>query len=71
MGFFDGACYERKCACGAFIVMDPGKFFHFWWEGGHGTNNRTEVMTLWGALIAEKWLGLESLQVYGDAKGII
>lgn len=27
VGFFDGACSRRECGCGAFIVIDPGKFF--------------------------------------------
>lgn len=33
-------------------------------------NNMTEIVAR-GVLIAGKWFGLENLQVYGDAKGII
>lgn len=34
VGFFDGACCRGKCGCGAYIVIEPGKHCHFWWEGG-------------------------------------
>jgi len=59
MGFFDGACEKRKCGCGAFIIIKPGFYYHFWWEGGKDTNNRAEVIALWGVLSAAKWLGFE------------
>lgn len=35
--FFDGACLQRKCGCGAFIVLGPGIYYYFGWEGGYGT----------------------------------
>jgi len=35
-----------------------------------GSKNKYEITTLCGFLIVEKWLRLETIQVYGDAKGI-
>lgn len=28
-----GACFNRQCYCGIFIVTKPGCYYHFWWEG--------------------------------------
>ena len=36
-----------------------------------GTNNRAEVIALWGALNFANWLGLENIFVHGDAKSSI
>lgn len=69
--FFDGACKQRHCGCGALIVIEPGRFYHFWWEGGRGTNNKANIIALWGILSCSRWLGLEIVHIYGDAEGII
>jgi len=35
-----------------------------------GSNNKSYITTLWVFLIATKWLRLDEIMVYGDAKGI-
>lgn len=70
-GFSDGNSQQRRCSCGAFIVLEPGCYYHFWQEGGQGTNSRAEIIALWGVLLFAKWLRLEQLRVHGDAKSII
>lgn len=71
MGFFDGACKRRRCRCGVVIVINPGKYYHFWWVGGQGTNSKAKLIALWGFLIVAKWQRIDSIQIFGNAKGII
>lgn len=68
---FYGSSNRRKCGCGVVIVTKSSNFFHFWWEGGMGSNNKLEITTLWGVLITTKWLMLDKIQVYGVGKWII
>lgn len=77
--YFDGACQCRKCGCGAVIILELAKYFHFWWEGRHWTNSRPEIIDLWRVLTCAKWLLLqnimnimiEDIMIYGEGKGII
>lgn len=71
VGFFDGACDQRKCGCEAYIVIEPDTFYHLWWKGGRGTNNWSELVALWGTLLCAIWLGIETLKVFGDSKSVI
>ena len=68
---FDGASRRRECGCGAIIYLDLGIHFHFWWEGGQGTNNKTKIMALWGVMLVTKWLSIEKITVFDDRKVII
>ncbi len=61
VGFFDGVCSTRKCGYGAFIVIELDNFFHFWWEGGQGTNNKAKIIAMWGVRIVAKWLGMKHI----------
>lgn len=71
VGFFDGACRRRDCGCGVVIYMSPDICFHFWWEGGQGTNNKAEIMALWEVLTMAKWLSIQKFTVFRDAKCVI
>lgn len=63
VGFFDGACANSQCGCGDLIVTEPGCYYHFWWESGKSSNNKAELIALWGVLFTD------DLHVFGDSKG--
>lgn len=71
MGFFDGACKNGQCGCGVLIITEPDKYYHFWWEGGTGSNNRAEIIALWGLLFTASSLNINTPQIFGDYKGCI
>lgn len=69
--FFDGASSNRVCGHGDFLILKVGSSFHFSWNSGSWRNNRVELITLWGALLCDKWLVIEDLVVFGDSKVIL
>jgi len=42
--------------------------YHFRWNGGKGSNNRAEVIALWGLLYCARRINLEVLHVFGDSQ---
>lgn len=40
-------------------------------EWGPGSNNKAEIMALWGALLAAADLQLQNINIYGDSKLVI
>lgn len=69
--FFDGACNEGITGCGAWIKLSRRERIHLHWNGGPGTNNKAEIMALWGGLLAAVNLNLTEVHIYGDSKLII
>ena len=61
VGFFNEPKYRRECGCGAVIIIEPGNYFHFLWEGEMGSNKKSEITTLWGVLIVAKWPRLDKI----------
>ena len=41
------------------------------WNGGPGTNNKAEIMALWGGILAAYNLNMTEMHIYGDSKLII
>lgn len=41
------------------------------WNGGPGTNNKAELMALWGGLWIASDLSLKDCHIYGDSKIVI
>lgn len=68
---FDGAAKDGNCACGVFISFSKDHHFSIFWNGGRGTNNKAEVMTLHGLLFFYSFMEFGPLKVYGDSKAII
>lgn len=58
-------------AVGWSLLWSLGTITTFGWQGGWATNNRVEVIALWGALSFARWLDLDSITINGDAKSII
>lgn len=71
IGFFNGASSISNCGCSALIISEPYIYYHFWWEGGRGSNNGEKIIALWGTLFATKWLHINELQVYVESKSSI
>lgn len=56
VGFFDGAANSSKCGGGAYIVLELGQYYYFYWNNGFGTDSQVEIIALWGILFCAKWL---------------
>lgn len=69
--WFDGASQRGICGCGAILKLDSDTLYDLHWNGGLGTNTRTEIIVLWGLLwfAAEKKLDITN--IYRDSKAII
>ena len=50
-GFFDGIADYKSCGCGVYIVIEPSTHYHLCWNGGLGSNNKADTITLWGFFI--------------------
>ena len=66
--YFDGACREGDMGCGSWIKLSQRERIHIHWNGGQGTNNKAEVIALWGGLRFAAYLQLQDIHVYGDSK---
>ena len=69
--FFDGAAANDTTGCGAWIKISDMERFHIHWNGGPGSNNKVEVMALWGGLFIAYDLQLQIAGIYGDSKLVI
>jgi len=38
-------------AVGLFLVLKTCSYFYLWWNGDFGSNNRAELIALWGSSI--------------------
>lgn len=46
--FFDGASVDNSTGCGFWIKLSANERIHCYWNGGPGSNNKAELMALWG-----------------------
>jgi len=69
--YFDRAAQNGTSAYGVYIITKKTQQIAFYWNGEEGTNNKAEVMALYGLLMFSIFLNIESLQIYGDSKIII
>lgn len=68
ISFFDDASTSKVCGSGMFIVIKPRDYHHFRWFSGKGSNNRAELLALWGVLLCANWLAIDEIVVFGDSK---
>ena len=47
--YFDGAVVDGFTGCGAWIKISDRERIHIHWNGGPGTNNKAEIIALWGS----------------------
>jgi len=52
-------------------VVISNNLDHFWWESGKGSNSKAKFLAVWRVLIVAKWIRIDNIQIFGDAKGII
>lgn len=69
--YFDGACAEGLMGCGAWVKISQRERVHVHWNAGWGTNNKAELIALWGALRLVVYLQLQGVHVYGDSQIVI
>lgn len=50
VGFFDGACSEGLCGCGATILTQAGLQYHFHWSAGARSSSRAKLVAVWGII---------------------
>lgn len=67
MGFFDGACSEGLCGCGATILMQAGLQYHFHWSAGARSSSRAKLVAVWGIIRCASWLEIDEMEVAGDS----
>lgn len=59
MGFIcNRLIFLRGIGNDMYIFISLGDFFHFIWSSGKGSNNKVEILALWGVLFCAKWLTL-------------
>lgn len=71
VGFFNGALKRDKCGSGMSIYLSPGKFYHFVWYSGGGSNTRAELLAMSGVLFYARWLDIEVIYIFGDSKVVV
>lgn len=69
--FFDGACKDGIMGCGAWVKISGSERIHLHWNGGLGTNNKAEFMSIWGALVMVIKLRLTRPSFYGDSRLVV
>lgn len=69
--YFDGASVEGIMGCGVWIKLSQNERIHIFWNGGPGSNNKAEIMALWGGLYAASNLQLQNPHFYGDSRIVI
>ena len=69
--FFDGAAANDTTSCGAWIKISEKERFLIHWNGGTGSNNKAEIMALWGGLYIAFDLQIQVAGIYGDSKLVI
>lgn len=69
--FFDGACKDGIMGCGAWVKISGSERIHLHWNGGLGTNNKAEFMSIWGALVMVIKLRLTKPSFYGDSRLVV
>ena len=57
--------------CGAWIKLSGHERIHMHWNGGLGSNNKAELMALWGGLFAAVNMELSEIHIYSDSAMII
>lgn len=69
--FFDGAQQEGICGYGACLKLEGGERYHIIWNGGSGSNNKDEILALWGSLIVAHHLMIPCIDIYGDSQVVV
>lgn len=69
--YFDGASANGLTSCGVWIKISDKERYHIYWNRGPGSNNKAEIMALWGGLLAATDLQLQDIHIYGDSQLII
>jgi len=67
-GYFYGAAQNVICRCGVVINIDIEYSWKFCWNAGGRTNNRAEVISLWGSLYYARWLNLNVVHIFSDSQ---
>lgn len=65
--FFDGACSEGLCGCGATILMQAGLQYHFHWSAGARSSSRAKLVAVWGIIRCASRLEIDEMEVAGDS----
>ena len=66
--YFDGACMNGIMGCGTWIKISKRERVHIHFNAGMGTNNKAEIIALWGGLRFAIYLQLMDIHVYGDSR---
>lgn len=69
--YFDGASVDGITRCGVWVKFSQRERIHIYWNGGLGSNNKVEIMVLWGGLLVASNLQLQNSNFYGDSKLVI
>ena len=69
--YFDGASAAGMTGCGAWIKLSGSERYNICWNGGPGTNNKAEIMALWGGLLIAHDLQIQGVSIYDDSQLII
>ena len=69
--YFDGASVDGMAGCGAWIKLTESERYHMYGCGGPGSNNKAEVMALWGGLHIAQDLQVQGVSIYGDSLLVI
>ena len=69
--YFDGASDEGMIGCGVWIKVSGTERYNIFWNGGPGTNNKAEIMALWGGLLFAYDMQLQGVSIYEDSQLII
>ena len=69
--YFDGACVDGQMGCGAWIKLSQRERIHIHWNAGTGSNNKAELVALWGGLRLAVLLQLQEVHIYGDSQVVI
>lgn len=71
VGFFDGVALNGECGVGMVIKMAGNICFQLYMKVGKGSNNRAELLALWGLLHFASLRGIVLQHIMGDSKVII
>lgn len=69
--YFDGASAEGNIGCGAWIKISDRYRILIYWNGGPGSNNKAEIMALWGGLLIAIDYQIQVAGIYGDSQLVI
>ena len=69
--FFGGASAGVNTGCGVWTKLSSSERIHIYRNGGPGSNNKAEIMALWGGLWLASDLSIQNANIYGDLKVVI